>query len=265
VFLGKSTKAGVAICLSCTVPLTIVACSDSQESDGSPGSYYIFRNEEMLKEFDAVLEAGREVLVRSMGENIAKTISVDARREYAGIIPEIPYIGGEKNENSTMQLVTTAQFLAIYRVLSENGKDIREIGQIVYDMFKASLNPSPKILVDIFGYLKFHVGWMEKIRGYAAMSQKHRYPMDFVYSFVEGDGKNLDYGVDMTECAIQKYLKTQNAEELVPYMCALDNALSIRFNRGLVRTKTLVESDVCDFRYKKNRKTEMPLPKGLKA
>ncbi|MCP4318716.1 MAG: L-2-amino-thiazoline-4-carboxylic acid hydrolase [Hyphomicrobiales bacterium] len=90
-------------------------------------------------------------------------------------------------------------------------------------------------------------------------------PMDFVYSFVEGDEEDIDYGVDMTECAIQKFLKKQYAEKLVPYMCALDNALSIRFNRGLVRTKTFVESNVCDFRYKRDRETKMALPKGLKT
>ncbi len=175
----------------------------------------------------------------------------------------MPFIGGETNDNSTSQLLATAQSLALYRILILNGKIIQEIGQIVYDMFEAWLQSSPQIVVSIYGYFKFHVGWDEKIKRYAAMSQNRKYPMDFVYTFIEGDGKNFDYGVNMTECAIQKFLKNQNAEELVPYMCALDYPLSERFNRGLIRTKTLVESNVCDFRYKKDRKTQMNLPPGL--
>ncbi len=132
-------------------------------------------------------------------------------------------------------------------------------------MFDARLQSSPRFLVSMWGYIKYHVGWKDQIENYAAMSQERIFPNDFVYTYIKGDGKQLDYGVDMTECAIQKFYRQQNAIELVPYMCALDYPLSKRFNRGLVRTQTLVASNVCDFRYRQDRKTQLNLPKGLKV
>jgi hypothetical protein len=245
------------------MPTTIISCSINQKNDDSPEYYYISKKTKLLKDFDKAVEQGHEVLVKSLGESLTRKVLIDARNEYEAIILEIPYIGGEQNDNSTSQLLMAAEYLALYRILIANGREIKEIGQLNYDMFEAMLQSSPKIIVSIYGYFKFHVGWSEKIKRYAAMSKKREYPMDFVYTFIEGDGKELDYGVNMTECAIQKFLRKQNAEELVPYMCALDNPLSRRFNRGLIRTKTLVESNVCDFRYKKDRKTQTNLPPGL--
>ena len=88
--------------------------------------------------------------------------------------------------------------------------------------------------------------------------------MDFVFTFVEGDGRELDYGTDIIECGIIKFFRTQNAEELVPYICVLDFPMSRAFNRGLIRTMTLAEgADKCNFRYKKDRKTQEILPPGF--
>ena len=261
-FLIKTIKLNAAVCLSCTIPAAIISCSNDQKDKDSPEYYYISKKTELLKDFDKALEPGQEVLVKSLGESLARKVLIDARKEYEAIIP---YIGGDQNDNSTSQLLLTAQYLALYRILIVNGKEIKEIGQLIYDMFKAMLQSSPQFLVSIWGYFKFHVGWSEKIKNFAAMSQKRAYSMDFVYTFIEGDGKELDYGVNMTECSIQKFLRKQKAEELVPYMCALDDPLSRRFNRGLIRTKTLVESNVCDFRYKKDRETQINLPPELKV
>ncbi len=264
-FLIKSMKFNAAVCLSYAMPATIISCSNDQKNDVAPDHFYISKKTKLLKDLDKAVESGQDVLVKSLGESLTREVLIDARKEYEIIILEIPYIGGEQNNNSTSQLLLSAQSLALYRVLIANGMEIKEVGQLIYDMFKAMLQSSPQIIVSVWGYFKFHVGWNEKIKKYAAMSQKRAYPMDFVYTFIEGDGKELDYGVNMTECAIQKFLRKQNAEDLVPYMCALDNPLSRRFNRGLIRTKTLVESNVCDFRYKKDRETQINLPPELKV
>ena len=206
---------------------------------------------------------GTGVLAAGLGESAAINVLATAKQNFEAIIPEIPYIGGNQNDNSTSQLVIAANYLALYRVLSKEGMQLHEIGQVIYDMFNSRLQSSPRFLVSLWGYFKYHVGWKEKIANYAAMSQKRAYPMDFVYAYIEGDGRELDYGVDMTGCAIQKFYRAQLAEHLVPYMCALDYPIGKRFNRGLVRTQTLVESNVCDFRYRKDRQTRLNLPNGL--
>ena len=214
-FLIKFMKFNAAVCLSCAVPVAVISCSNDQKNDIAPENFYISQKTKLFKDFDKAVETGQDVLVKSLGESLTRKVLSDARKEYETIILEIPYIGGEQNDNSTSQLLLSAQSLALYRILMAKGIEIREVGQLLYDMFKATLQSSPQIIVSVWGYFKFHVGWSEKIKNYASMSQKRAYPMDFVYTFIEGDGKELDYGVNMTECAIQKFLRKQNAKDLI--------------------------------------------------
>ncbi len=266
IFLVNSTKLSTITCLSCILSTSIVSCFfNDTKDDVSQDQYYTLQKAKLIEDFDMVIELGPKVSTKALGETLTSKVFMEMRKEYENIIPEIPYIGGKENEISTSQLINLAQNLAIYRILVKKGKNIEEIGQFIYDMLDASFNMYPQIVMSVWGYFEFHVGWSEKIRKYAEMSQRRRYPTDFVYTFIEGDGKELYYGVDMFECAVQKFLRKQNAEELVPYICAIDYALSSRFNRGLIRTKTLVESDFCDFRYGIDRKTRIKLPPGLRV
>ena len=132
-------------------------------------------------------------------------------------------------------------------------------------MTEAYIHAQPEWILNIYGYFKYHWGRSDKMREQAKISQNRQYPMDFVFKFVEGDGIELDYGTDMIECGIIKLFRKQNAEELVPYICLLDFPISRAFNRGLIRTMTLAEgADRCNFRYKKDRKTQEILPMAMK-
>jgi hypothetical protein len=83
-------------------------------------------------------------------------------------------------------------------------------------------------------------------------------------TFIEGDGQDFTYGVDVTECAISKYLTAQGAQQLTPYLCLADYVTSEASGRGLVRSSTLAEGCAsCDFRYKRGRATYLaPLRDG---
>lgn len=86
----------------------------------------------------------------------------------------------------------------------------------------------------------------------ALESEKRKYSENFVYEFVEGEGKDFDFGLDYKECAICKFFHEKNADEFVPYMWASDIAESKYGGLGLQRTETLAEGgNECDFRYKK--------------
>lgn len=138
-FLMKSTKWSAAVCFSYCMPASIISCSNSQQLDDSPEYYYTSRKTNLLRDYDKAVGPGREVVVKSLGGSLAGEVLLDGRKEYEAIIPEIPYIGGEQNDNSTSQLLAAAQSLALYRVLVANGKGIEEIGQVIYDMFEAML------------------------------------------------------------------------------------------------------------------------------
>ena len=78
---------------------------------------------------------------------------------------------------------------------------------------------------------------------------------------MDGDGRNFDYGVDYTECAICKFYHAEDADELVPYVCLLDYPVSKALGTGMARTTTLADgAERCDFRFKPGRPVERMWP-----
>lgn len=100
--------------------------------------------------------------------------------------------------------------------------------------------------------------YQRKLREVALKTQQHPLPRGYIFSHVEGDGVNFDFGVDYHRCATLNFLREQGAEEIAPYLCALDHLSSELLGWGLRRTSTLAEGGgVCDFRFKKGGPTQI--------
>lgn len=219
--------------------------------------YYRSQRLKLLKDFDkTVKKYGRKILVRRYGNALADTIVKESRQEFEVLIPELPYIGGKKNP-WTKILIQCAGFLALYRVLKAHGKTVEEAGRLAYELVEAQLLSYSKLLRRLMGRWSFTRYELNKLRRQAAASQKRLYSGDWVMSFVQGDGKEFDYGIDITECAICKFFHTQDADELTPFGCLTDFATSKALGMGLVRTMTIAEgAEKCDFRFKRDRETQ---------
>lgn len=77
-------------------------------------------------------------------------------------------------------------------------------------------------------------------------------------------GKAFEFGIDMTECAIVKFLHAEGADELCPYLCDIDYVSAEAMGFGLRRTKTLSWScDRCDFRLSRDAVTPALWPPEL--
>jgi hypothetical protein len=106
------------------------------------------------------------------------------------------------------------------------------------------------------GYLWFSPLFLRRVRKRAAESQQRQYPGGYVFTCIEGDSRDFDWGIDYTECSSCKLLKAQDAMDLAPYVCAVDKVSSELLGWGLTRTMTLAEGfDKCDFRFKKGGET----------
>jgi len=219
-------------------------------------TYFISRKSKLIKDFDNLMKTVKGVLVSQYGEKFTETIVSETRQEYSKLIPEIPYVGHSK---ILVQFITgTAQSLAIYRVLSSHSKTVEETGKLYYLMCEAVLNSYPRIVHRLIGYLSFSKISLGALKKAALESQKRLYPEGYVFSFVDGDGSEFDYGVDYTECGGCKFLSKQGASELAPYICTADIIYSDLFGWGLTRTKTIAEGfEKCDFRFKKGGKTRV--------
>jgi hypothetical protein len=216
-------------------------------------NYYTSRKSKLLKDFNKIIKRARKVFVCHFGSDLTYTIAEETRQEFENLIPELPYIG-DKNSFFTKNLIGSAQALALYRVLKEHGKNVEEIGKIIYEVIEAQLDAYPKLLLRLLGRLSFAKYFVNRFRKKAAESQKRQYPGDWVFTFIEGDGIEFDYGIDFSECGICKFLHAQDADELTPFLCILDFPQSKALGTGLVRTMTIAEgNEKCDFRFKRGR------------
>ena len=227
----------------------------NREQLASFDDYYVAQRAKLLRDFDNFAKHGSKILVSHYGDELAGSILQEARVEYEALIPYIPYVGGKKNVLTT-NLIQSAWALALFRVLKLRGKTAEETGKICYEMVEAQLYSHPRFLLTLVGrwYFARHRSSMKKGAG---ESQRRLYPEDWVWSFVQGDGKEFDFGYDMAECAICKFFHAQGADELTPYLCRTDFAVSKALGTGLIRTTTIAEGgEKCDFRYRRGRETK---------
>jgi hypothetical protein len=224
-----------------------------------PSKYYILRKRRLLKEFDMYVKYSHTALVSYFGEENVNALTAETRREFENLIPQLPYIGGK--QPFTEFIVFTAMLLAIHRVNKAHGKTVEETGELVYEIGRSFLRTSPTFLTRLFGSVNFSRFYLNRLRRCAIESHQREYPEDYVYNFIEGDGKTFDYGVDYLECASCKFLAKQGVSELAPYLCPVDVLYSEASGWGLMRTMTLAEgAEKCDFRFKRGGPTKVSVP-----
>ena len=90
-------------------------------------------------------------------------------------------------------------------------------------------------------------------------TQQQKYPGDFVVQFVPGDGRNFDFGLDFTGCAIHKFFQAEQAGHFAKYMCRIDYLTTSFKGIELIRTSTIANgAERCDFRYRLAGRSPQP-------
>lgn len=225
--------------------------------------YYVKQKPKLMEQFDKFLRITKDILVKKYSESKANELINLMRDEYELLIPEIPYIGGRKNIYTNI-LIDCMAYLPIIRILENEGFTYREIGEFTYEFWetankirkrkleKQGLNPADQY---------FNKAFVDYMKSSAEKSQKKQYPYDFVWEFVEGDGKKFDYGYNYSECGIHKIFKKLGAEKYVPFICLADFATANVYEFGFTRTQTLGNgAPICDHRYLKNGTTTKGWP-----
>jgi hypothetical protein len=220
--------------------------------------YYIRKKPELLEKLEGDVKLWTPLILKQYGEIQSYKILLEARQIFEKLIPQIPYIGGDEN-NFTKNLVDSVRYLALYKAMKKYGKTAEEAGRVIYEGYLKKISgPQPPIpLSERLSPEQL----LERGRQGAAKSQKRRYPGDYVYTFISGDGKRFDYGFDFTECASLKLHHTQGADEFLPYYCYLDFVAGKVRGFGFTRTMTLYEGHgKCNHRFKAGGKTKADWP-----
>jgi len=218
------------------------------------------RTEKLVGKLERVLMRSGSPLADRFGEETAEVMRKEILDEYRRLVPQVPDIGGRRNIYS-FDLEASAWFLAIYRVVVRHGASLEATGEVLHTIVGLELGRLPRIMRSILRQYRFSRLRMRKLEKAAQRSQVRRYPGDWVFEVVDGEGKPFDFGIDMTECGVLKFYHDQGADELVPYLCELDYLSAEIMGVGLQRTKTLAWGcDRCDFRMTKDGTTSAAWP-----
>lgn len=219
-------------------------------------NYYLSQKKSLMRSFERATKWVMSPLVKCYGKDLSMAIVQRACQEYEIILPQIPFIGGKKNRWTT-DLLESAQILALLRAMQGYGITLGETVKVLHEGMQIRLASYPRFLLKLMGKVQFSRLFLKRLQQQAAETHKRTYPNNFVAEVVIGDGKEFDWGIDFTECAIHKFYRAQNALEFLPYVCRLDYLTSTAFGIGLVRTKTLANGDErCNPRLKQGRETK---------
>lgn len=223
---------------------------------------YLHRRNQLIRSFDRLLARVKPSLFSWLGEENAKEFMRDARQEYEALIPRIPYIGDSSLLLTFFFPVT--RYLAVYRALQRQGRTLEDAGRLIFLISTEEARAIPYVGRRLMEALWFSRWFRELAKKRAIKSQQRRYPGGFVLTYVEGDGREFDYGIDYIECANCIFLRAENAFELAPYVCATDKPISELLGWGLTRPKTIADGfPTCSFRFKKGGATNVPIPQSL--
>lgn len=194
-----------------------------------------------------------KLLDRYPAKHVQGIIS-DSRHDLIRMIPQMPYIG-EKNiwqRNFDMACMS----LAVYRTMKLWHFSLTESAEMISDMFITYLQNRPKLVR--MPYPWFHFSHLNRnaLRKAAETSLNKAYPADWVFSYFEDNDQGCSFGVNITECAIQKFFTKFDAAEFVPSVCRLDHAIGKLFHLRFSRCGTLSQgASHCDFRWKQKMET----------
>jgi hypothetical protein len=194
--------------------------------------------------FERFLNHNTDTLTNRFGATEAIGMREEMVAEYRALLPQVPDIGGRRNP-LTPALGMSAWAVAVYRVVLRHGGHAQDAGDVLHGYLQTMVGRIPRQLR--FQVLGHHRARVEKM---ARRSQQRRYPDDWVGQIIDGTGQPFDFGIDWTECGVDKFLRAQGAQVLTPYICALDYVTAEAAGEQLTRTKTLSWGcDRCDFRF----------------
>jgi hypothetical protein len=212
-------------------------------------NYYVRLKDTLMKKYDKSFRMQQKILKNYFDEPRANRWLLEARHRYELLIPHIPYIGGKDN-GYTKNLIYSSGIMPLVEILRDEKVPTRKIGLIIFEMAAGFYNAIPAPIRWYLRWSYFGKRRKSRLRKAVARSQFRQYPGDWVFEFVEGDGKTFVYGIMITECGLEKFWRAHGLEEYIPYLCLTDWALWRAIGIAATRTQTIANGgECCDFKY----------------
>jgi len=226
----------------------------------APAHYYADRKDKLVKDLGILFKSARRILPSYVNAREVPEIVDDIRQGFGDMLPQLPDLGGDRNLFNS-SIVAGVAALAYIRVLESQGVPSTSIHDILYRIYFDAYSSLPRLLKAALRWFEFSGAHMRQLKAFARWTQENAHPENYVVHFIPGDGRNFDYGFDVTECALVKFYGRMDAQEHLPYVCVCDFAGSCALKTGLRRTTTISNGAAsCDFRYGRRRDSLSGLP-----
>lgn len=225
--------------------------------------YYISQKSRILKNFDKQLDTFKKILIPKLGAPKANLILIEMKEEYKTLLPEIIALKMQRNF-LLREIKNISIALALVKVLKRYEYSKREIASFIFDLHKEYYQGAMKkklnfirFIFNILSNFPFNKLYKIVIKRYETLMQNREGTSNFIFKYIEGDGKTFDYGIDILSCPIYEMWQKHDAIDILPYVCLFDFFKSAMSNTGLVRTMTLSEGkSKCDNRFRIGKKPQ---------
>ena len=217
--------------------------------------YYVTKQKRLMKLFDFTFRSIKAKLESYYGEQYAEQIVLKSRHNFEEIIPQLPYVGGMKNYYTPI-IVLNGMIIAMFRAMKETDKIAADVIRIWAEAADDLFTKIPVPMARLGGRALLSKPVIKSFRKQTIMSQERRFPEDWVYEVLDGDGEEFDVGFEFSECAVIKLYQAIDTMELAPYCNFADVTYSHYLGIGLDASETLgMGCDHCRMLYKKGAET----------
>ena len=217
--------------------------------------YYVTKQKRLMKLFDFMFRSIKEKLEFYYGEQYTEQIVLKSRHNFEGIIPQLPYVGGMKNYYTPI-LVVNGLIIAMYRAMAESGKTAEDVVLIWAEAADDLFAKIPSWMASLGGRVLLSKPVVRGFMRQTILSQERRYPEDWVYQLLHGNGEDFDVGFEYSECAVIKLYQAMDTMELAPCCNFTDVTYSHYLGMGLDASETLgMDCDRCRMLFKKGADT----------
>ena len=189
--------------------------------------------------FQRLCGAYREAVSRLVDD--ADRVFEEATAIHEEMIPDMAYVGNRGHTMASAVFACSGN-LALYQALRTRGVDAHQWGRAVLNSIQPGADaerPTPR-------------QFFQRMQQDAEASLADAAPNEFVFELLPRNDAEPGWGMNVKSCAICHLFAKYDAMDLVPYMCASDDAESDRGNLGLRRTGSIaLGAHQCDFRYKR--------------
>ncbi len=163
--------------------------------------YYVSKQKRLLKLFDFMFRPIKAKLMSYYGEQYAAETVLKSRHYFEEIIPQLPYVGGMKNYYTPI-IIVNGMIIAMFKEMRDTGNTAPDVIRVWAEAADDLFAKIPVRLAHMGGSMLLSKPVVKAFKRHTIMSQERRYPEDWVYELLDGDGEAFDVGFEFSECAV---------------------------------------------------------------